>query len=155
MAISNEVLAERLDNWTKQSLEQQNQQRRDFTAVMESLRQVTDQVQQANDRLNLHEQQPGHPVSLTQMNHIEKDLGETKKDVAQLKTYSEVINKVTGIEREQVAARKDLNTLMEAHVRQEGVVSGRQSVLTLQEKIALLLIAAAPTLTALVQKVVN
>lgn len=143
--VSNEVLVERIEGLTRQSLAESQQVRRDLTAVVEATGRVQDAVTAVVEAQRRHEALDGHRVSMLQITALEKDSHKAKEDIEQLRELVSLKADVSNLKvgYEQLKAKQD---------SQESFKQGRQSALSTAEKIILLAVATSGPIFAVLGK---
>jgi hypothetical protein len=145
MTISNEVLAERIEGFTRQNLAESQQVRRDLTAAIEQMGRVQDGVTSIADRLTHHEQEDGHAVAMLVLSNLSKD---TEK----LKLEAERIRELTSLKTEVIQMKADIERVKALQGSAKAFQEGQHSTLSTAEKLILLLIAASGPILTLMNK---
>lgn len=142
MPITNEVLAERIEGFTRQTLAESQQVRRDLTSAIDQMGRVQDAVTAAMESQNRHELLDGHRVSMLKIQALESDNQKAKHDIEQLR---ELV-----VLKGEVAQLKIAVTQVEARQKsQESFREGQRSALSTAEKIILLLVATSGPIFAI------
>jgi hypothetical protein len=145
MTISNEVLAERIEGFTRQTVSESQQVRRDLTAAIEQMGRVQDAVTSVADRLTHHEQEDGHSVAMLVLSNL-------SKDTDKLKVETERIRELTSLKTEVIQMRADIEKVKAAQDSAKSFREGQHSALSTAEKFILLIVAASGPLLTLVNK---
>lgn len=145
MTISNEVLAERIEGFTRQMLAESQQVRRDFTTTIEEMGRVKDTMAAMADAQTRHEKLDGHRVSMLQIGALEKDTHKAKQDIEQLRELVSLKTDVAKLKLDVLAIQGDQSSAV-------AFSDGRKSALSTAEKIILLLVATSGPLFVLAER---
>lgn len=143
VTVSNEVLAERIEGFTRQVLGDNAQTRKDLTNATDAMGRVQDSVITLAESLNRHQQLEGHPVEMVKVALLEKDASKAKQDIDQLRDLVSLKGKVAQLEIAVTAIEGKQNS-------QASFRDGQKSALTSAEKIILLCVAASGPLLSII-----
>lgn len=146
MTVSNEVLAERIEGYTRQTLAESQQVRKDLTAATEAMGRVQDAVTFVAENLSRHEQLEGHPVGMLKIGLLEKDAQKAKQDIDRLReliTLKEEVSHLAIVVGE-VKSKQDAR---------ESFEGGQKSALSGLEKTILLLLASVGPFVLIIERV--
>lgn len=133
--ISNEVLAERIEAYSKQTMASVDQVKRDISQLTQSLGRYEDHVTALGDRVTTHEKQPGHTESIFRLTQTETISLANRKDIDRLKEVFALKDEVTNL--------KVTVAQIQSRVEEEDAFErGRKSALSQGEKLWLVIIAS-------------
>lgn len=145
MAISNEVLAERIEGYTRQTIAESQQVRRDLSAAIEEMGRVKDAITIVGEKLVLHEQLDGHPVGALKVGLLEKDSAEFRRSITQLRDLVTLKDDVAGL-------KVIVTEIKNKQDSQDSFEKGRRSALSAGEKAILLILAAVGPTILLIER---
>lgn len=146
MTVSNEVLAERIEGFTRQNLAESQQVRRDLTSAIETMGRVQDSLTALGEHLTRHEQLDGHPIGIHKVGLLEKDASKARHDIEQLR---ELVTLKTEVAQLKVTVEE----VRGKQKAQDSYKEGRQSALSTAEKVILLAVATSGPILAILGKV--
>lgn len=141
MNISNEVLAERIQGFTRETVAESQQLRRDISNMLDQIGRFEDRLIRASELQLAHEAKPGHEISLLKIATLEKDSEAAKREIANL-------GKILNLESDVSKLKSEMNEVKTAQISEESFRAGQKSALSTGEKLVLLIIAAGPFILA-------
>lgn len=139
--ISNDVLAERIEAYSKQTILESQQIRRDLSSFSDQFGRLADSVTQIVERVSMHERAPGHTESIFRLTNTEKQAEANRLQIEQIRHVVELVEKVADIDKRVTALKSHQDS-------EESFQAGRKSALSTGEKIVLLIIASGPFILA-------
>lgn len=141
MAVSNEVLAERIQGFTRETVAESQQLRRDISNMLDQIGRFEDRLVRATELQLAHESKPGHEISLLKIAALEKDSEAAKREIANL-------SKIVNLESDVSKLKLDMIRVENTQISEESFRAGQKSALSTGEKIVLLVIASGPFILA-------
>lgn len=145
MVISNEVLAERIEGFTRQNLAESQQVRRDLSVAIEEMGRVKDAVTLVAESLSRHEQLDGHRVSVLHVQALQKDSDKARIDIERL-------NELVSLKADVTQLKIVVTEVKAKQESQDYYKAGRQSALSTAEKMILLCVAISGPLFLVLER---
>lgn len=143
--VSNDVLAERIEGYTRTTLAESQQIRRDLGNLVTELGRHADAVTKINDRLTHHESNPGHNESIFRIANVEKQVAFNQKEIGDIKHVVRLVEEVASLEVEVSKLKGRVDS-------RESFEKGRSSALSSGEKVVLFFAAISGPIIVAVQK---
>lgn len=134
--VSIEVLAERIESYTRETVAESKQMRRDIAAVFEQLNRLAMKIADTDKKLDEHEKLPGHAIGIMRVSALESQVSNHAQELTS-------VQNILALERDITRIKVDIESLKQEQLREQAFLDGRKSALSMGEKAILLIIAMA------------